>query len=235
MSDETQSETINETPAPAPPAPVQYRVFSVARGRLNRTARAALPRKPSRKQFIGGSQLRLTAGRPLTISEDFLRKNLEELRRQTESHVLEVRTLDGRLVDLQTLMPIESSNTEANTRPQFPLDSVENDKNLPGLNLPPQYAADDLTLPNVLSPGEKPALFESAEEAARAADEGNAPGDRPTPVDDAELDARIAQAQEEASQEEVAQEEAAPETAPGVKEEVSSEKKGGGSRRRSGR
>lgn len=206
---EEKTQEMADAPTEAPP-PVQYLVHSVARGRHNRAARAALPQKPKRKQFIGGEQLRLTNGRPITVSADFLKKNIEELRQKEAAHVLEVRTLDGRRVDLRTLEPSSGPAVPANTIPAFQPDSVNNDKNFPGLPIIPPYTSDELTVPEVLKPGEKPALFDHAQEAADAADQD----DRPTPINPPTA--------------------VEGETAPAAKEEVSSDKKarGGSGHRR---
>ena len=78
--------------------------------------------------------------------------------------------MDGRLVDLNTMAPASAAAGE-DTRPQFPLDSIANDKNFPGLEITPSLAGDDFTPPEVLPPGERPALFEAAEQLADDAGE----------------------------------------------------------------
>lgn len=217
MPEETKTET----------QPVaQYAVHSVVRGRHNRTARAALPQKPRRKQYVGAEQLRLAHGRPLIITEEQLRKNLADFKTKQAAHILEVRTLDGRVVDLETLQPMTAAETAARTSPAFPLDSVNNDKNFPGIPMQTQYVADDLTVPQVLKDGEKPALFDSAKEAAEAAEEKSTTAPVQTTTTSADIDAAVDAAQAAASEEEQG------EAAPAAKEEVSSPKKGGSSRRR---
>jgi len=168
MTEENEEKTATETMAP--PA-VQYKLCSVVRSRHNRTQRAALPVKPRRKQYVGNEMIRLAHGRPTIITGETLQKNLEEIKDKVANHVLEVRTMDDKLVDLETMEAIDTAAPAGETRPQFPLDSVANDKNFPGLNMPPAYPNDDLTPPEVLEPGQKPDLFEAAETVAREADE----------------------------------------------------------------
>lgn len=187
-----------EKPETLPPTLTRYQLISMVRSRHNRSARMALPVAPRRKQYIGDSMLRLAHGRPLIITEEVLRKNLAEVKEKAAGHVLEVRTMDGKLVDLDTLQPIVGTEAvEGDTRPQFQLDSIANDKNFPGLDMPPSYPNDDLTPPQVLEAGQKPALFEDAEQVAREADEPDAPtgeipaadgGTAPEPKDEVSSD-----------------------------------------------
>lgn len=181
---------------------IQYAVHSVVRGRHNRTERASLPQKPKRKQYIGVEQFRLTHGRPLLITEEYLHAHLEELRAKQAGHILEVRTTDGRKVDLATLEA--NAALPAAPKPEFQLDSVNNDKNYPGIPghlLARNVGGDDLTIPEVLKGNEKPALFKDAQAAAEDAEDND--GERPTPpnpMDAAELDALVDAAQVDAAQ-----------------------------------
>lgn len=165
--------------AAATPAPTMYQLHSVVRSRHNRTQRAALPQKPRRKQYIGADQIRLAHGRPVIITEQQLRKNIADIKAKVAGHVLVVHTMDGRPVDLDTLQP-RGDVAPVALQPKFPLDSVENDKNFPGLSVTPPYMGDDLTPPEVLEPGQKPALFEHAETAALDADNQDAPPEAET-------------------------------------------------------
>ena len=194
--------------------PTQYSVRSVVRARHNRTARAALPQKPRRKQYVGEGQLRLAHGRALIITEDQLKANLVELREKQAAHILEVRTLDGRLVDLMTL-EVAPGAAGAATAPNFPLDSANNDKNFPGIpgHLLSRGGGDELTVPQILKDNEKPSLFQDA--AAQADDAVDAPASSP----EFDIDALVDEAQ-------------TGDTAPATTEEVSSDKKGGSSRKR---
>ena len=151
-------------------ASTQYAVHSVVRSRHNRTERASLPHNPRRKQYIGANQHRLTHGRALIITEEYLLAHLDELREKAACQILEVRTLDGSKVDLRTLVSTAPPKA-AVTKPEFPMDSVNNDKNFPGLAMVPPYMSDDISVPQVLKPGEVPALFEDAEAVAEGADD----------------------------------------------------------------
>lgn len=175
MPEENEKTAAEETPTAAPPQ-VTYQLCSVVRSRHNRTQRAALPVKPRRKQYVGDGMIRLAHGRPTVITQDQLVKNLAEIKAKVAGHILEVRTMDGRLLDLETGTPVEAAAVE-NTRPQFQPDSVANDKNFEGLQITPPYMNDDLTPPEVLEPGQKPSLFEAAEQVAEEADEQTAPAE----------------------------------------------------------
>ena len=199
MPEETEKLAAEETTTAAPPPPRQYMLRSVVRSIHNRTQRAALPVKPRRKQYVGNDMIRLAHGRATVITEDQLVRNIADIKAKVAAHILEVRTMDGRLFDLETGQPVEAPVTE-NTQPQFPTDSVANDKNFEGLNITPPYMNDDLTPPEVLAPGAKPSLFDNAEQVADEAAE-----------------------QESAAVETPAAEETA-EAAPEAKEEVSSDK-----------
>ena len=143
MPEENENEVV-----PQASPQVRYQLISVVRSRHNRSQRAALPQAPRRKQYVGDGMLRLAHGRPLIITEEVLRKNLAEIKEKASNHILEVRTMEGKLVDLDTLQPLEGTATvDGDTHPQFQLDSIANDKNFPGLDMPPSYTNDDLTPP----------------------------------------------------------------------------------------
>ena len=150
-----------------------YAIHSVTRHPKNRTHRAKLPAAMRKRQFIGPQQRRLVPARPMLMDEEELVKNLEELRQKAAARILEVRTTDGRVVDLSTLEAAPAVHSPP--LPHRRLDSVEYDKKV-GQYIPP-YVGDDLAMPQMLAPGEKPALLEQAgldfahPEAASSADE----------------------------------------------------------------
>jgi hypothetical protein len=195
----------------------QYMIHNVARARHNRAFRAALPQNPRMKQYVGDRVQRLVRGQPLVVSADMVRRNLQELREKNAKHILEVRTTDGRLVDLSTLEAAPPLAVEPKPHPR--LDSLANDKNFP---LPPGYkfiapnTSDDSTMPQLVASGEKPALLQGLEvpEPTPAAEAGDIPEtpeaavvaqppqDDPAPVvvdNDSELEAALAQAQADAA------------------------------------
>lgn len=137
-----------------------YVIHCVSRGRHNRTDRAQLPANPRMKHHIGHDQRRLVRGRPLMLPEELLLHNLEELKAKAAAHILEVRTTDGRLVDLSTLeaQPLRPESP----RPSFKLDSVNDDK--PAGQYIPPYVGDDNSIPQIMPPGEKPSLMKQVEE-----------------------------------------------------------------------
>ncbi|MHB8815795.1 MAG: hypothetical protein ACYDAE_21390, partial [Steroidobacteraceae bacterium] len=141
------------------------------------------------------------------------------LRQKCADHVLEVRTPDGRVVDLTTMEP-------GTAAPKVPLpnkllDSVARDKPT-GQYIPP-YVGDDTSMPQVLPPGQKPALLdERAYDAGHAAAaEAAASAEPPPPV---EIDAAVDAAQADAAAD-------AETSAPAAPEAVSSGKGSKKSRR----
>lgn len=156
---------------------VKYAVQSVARDVKHRTHRAQLPAHLHKKHYVLDTQTRLVAGRRLLLTEAVFQRNLAELREKAAMHILEVRTLDGRLVDLSTLEVAPAMPLPLMPHPK--LDSVADDKQV-GQYIPP-YVGDDTAMPQVLAHGEKPELLKRAE-AESALDNEAA---------DAELDAAL--------------------------------------------
>lgn len=111
-----------------------YLVHNTSRSIHTRTLRAAQPTHTGHKQFITSAQLRLVRARPLQITEEQLRDNLEELREKTGRGLLSVSTLDGRKIDLDTFIPEEAPLPPV--KPHPPLDSVANDKQNVGEYMP---------------------------------------------------------------------------------------------------
>ena len=187
-----------------------YVVHVVSHSKHNRTERANLPKNPRKRQYVGDAQMRVVRGRPIVVSEEYLQKNLESLRKQAAAHCIEVRTPDGRRVDLAT-MQIEAA-PPVQPLPNMPLDSLANDKNPvypPGWVFVPPYVSDDQTVPQLVGEGQQPALMKEALEDANGRptspgpleiEEPAAGESEPLPVDD-DLDKVIAQAQADASME----------------------------------
>lgn len=182
----------------------QYALHSVVRKSAFRSFRAQLPAHMRKNHRVCDQTLRLVPERRLLITETVLRKHLEELRQKCAMHILEVRTMDGRLVDLKTLTPGPAAPAVVQPHPR--LDSVAYDTPT-GQYIPP-YVGDDMSMPSVLPPGQKPSLLTQEEatrrldeEAKKAAVEAAPVQDAPTVPDvDAELEAAIAEAQSEASE-----------------------------------
>lgn len=192
---------------------MEYMIHSTARSRHTRAARASLPQNPRMKQYVGTDQRRLIRGQPILVTEEVLQKNLEELRAKQANHMLEVRTRDGRLVDLETLTPAPAMALEPKPKPR--LDSVANDRNFKqpeGYKFVAPRGGDDANMPQLVQDGDKPALLKEAELMEPTPGEDSAPVDAATEVvaapeehapvtTDAELDAALEAAQAEATDE----------------------------------
>lgn len=105
----------------------KYAIHSMVRSRHNRLARSQLPQPARFKQYVLPDQRRLVRGRPVIITEAELRENIDTLREQHAAHVLEVRTLDGRIVDLGSIRVMPPAPVENHT-PNPRLDSVAYDR-----------------------------------------------------------------------------------------------------------
>lgn len=103
-----------------------YAIHNTVRGRHNRTQRAAAPAHFRFQQRVGAAQTRLVRGRLLMVTEEALLRDLEELKKKQKAGILEVRTLDGRVLDLETMQPAPLPATTPLPNP--PLDSAANDK-----------------------------------------------------------------------------------------------------------
>jgi hypothetical protein len=182
----------------------QYAVHSVVRSTAFRLYRATLPQHQKKRHLICNQTLRLLPGRRLLISEKSLLKHLEELQEKAKLHILEVRTPDGRLVDLSTMATAPAEPKVLLPHPR--LDSVAYDRPT-GQYIPP-YVGDDTAMPQVLPAGQKPQLL--TQEAETKALDDAAAADKLEEKADAELEAAVASAQAEA--------------APPPQEEVSSRK-----------
>lgn len=102
-----------------------YHLMNTCRSVQTRVVRANNPTHSGLKQFIGGTH-RLIRQRPLVFSEELLLQHLDEIRKKHAIGMLEVRTPDGRLVDLETLEPGPSEPTPLKPAPLQ--DSIANDE-----------------------------------------------------------------------------------------------------------
>jgi hypothetical protein len=168
---------------------VHYALHSVVRKKDFRFHRAGLPEHMARKHYLVNGTLRLVPERRLLISEDMLKQNLEEIRQKAAQHILEVRTVDGRLVNLDTFEALPGAPIPPLPRPR--LDSVADDVQV-GQYIPP-YAGDDGVMPQTMAPGQRPALLAQA-----ALEYGEEVATSAAPDADAELDAALEAAQNSA-------------------------------------
>ena len=107
--------------------PEKFFVHNMVRRIETRRARAASPRRHRFKQYLfGDPSRRLVRSRPLAITRDELVKHIEELRRRRREGLIEVKTPDGRFLDLETLNIGRAAPVPQQPHP--PLDSVENDR-----------------------------------------------------------------------------------------------------------
>lgn len=111
-----------------------YQIQNTTREMSTRIQRYGQPTHNRLKQYVLKSQRRLVRGRPVLVTEEELQDNLEELREKSHDGILEVRTMDGRLVDLDTLNVAPVPPTMPS--PSFPLDSVTRDKQNVGNYIP---------------------------------------------------------------------------------------------------
>jgi len=101
-----------------------FYIHNTSRDISKRLQRALAPERAGLLQFLGSQ--RIVRGRPLIINEEALAKYLPELKAAVKSGRLEVKTPDGRKVDLDSLKPAAIAPP-----PPLPVivpDSVVNDK-----------------------------------------------------------------------------------------------------------
>lgn len=107
--------------------PVYYRVHSMVRRVATRSLRL---RSTGRHRFVtrlAGGDITVRRARPATISKVQLLRSLDEIKAATAVGKIEVRTLRGEVVDLDTLVTTAPKKT-ASPPADPPLDSAANDK-----------------------------------------------------------------------------------------------------------
>lgn len=115
--------------------PEALNIHSQVRRQATRLQRMRSPTRHRFTQRVLSDQRRLVRGRPLKITREQLLANLDELQEKNRLGILEVKTMDGRAVDLTSL---EAAKPKvAPPLPHPPLDSVANDK--PSGYIAPQY------------------------------------------------------------------------------------------------
>lgn len=166
-----KNETTEQEPVGTPeekPAPVVYYLLkNVTRGRTNRTARAAFAvgRVPFVQRFAGGTIL-VRRARPARISEAALKANFAEIKRAVDQHKIEVTTLNGRLMNLNTWEVAPAPAVQPLPNP--PLDSAKNDKNENiGYDVPPTPEGTTMNAPTPELLKTDPGQTEEVPEAAK--------------------------------------------------------------------
>lgn len=101
MSDEQTPSAESSTPV------AMYAVHSTVRARHTRTLRASsgMTNRHRFKQHIMSDQRRLIRNRPILITEEQLQAHLDEFKKKQAVGILEVRTMDGRILNLDTMQP----------------------------------------------------------------------------------------------------------------------------------
>lgn len=105
---------------------VLYAIHSVVRGRANRTLRASTPGSSALKQYLFGNKYRLVRGRPVKVTKQEVLANLPELKQKAKLGLVELRTMSGAKVDLETM--VAEPERKPAPMPNVRLDSVNNDK-----------------------------------------------------------------------------------------------------------
>ena len=183
MSDDNQ--TPDATPVEERPMREErkFLICNSTRGRANRTLRAQQAKHHPLRQHLGGGKYRIIRGRPITLTESEVMTHIKEIREKVLSGALEIRTQDGRLVDVETGEPMTDLQ-KSMPLPNPPMDSIANDKQNVGQRMP-QFAGGDTEGDT----SDVPALVAGApvtetEETTPAADPPAAP-----PTDDKPADA----------------------------------------------
>jgi len=140
--------------------PSVFYIHNTIRSRHNRTQRAASASHRGMKQYIGGTH-RVIRSQPLAMAESVFRTHLDEIKAKAKEGLIQVKTRDGRLVDLESLTPT-TPVMEGNPLPKPPLDSIQND--MPAGENRPQFPGG---LPEVQTEeqlNKKPSLFDGLDE-----------------------------------------------------------------------
>jgi len=135
-----------------------FLVHNTVRGRHNRTLRAQSPVHGGMRQHIGGEH-RLVRGRPLELTQKGLERHMKELLEKEKLGLIEVKTRDGRRIDLSTGHIVGGPPPAVNAVPNIRPDSVAHDVNLGG-HIMTQFPG-DVPVQDT-DPNKVPDLFKSA-------------------------------------------------------------------------
>lgn len=170
---EDEKTTNEELPAPEEkPQDLTEEKFllkSVVRGRMNRTLRAQQPVHHRLKQYLAGGKYRIIRGRPVVLQRSEVDKYFDELKTKIAGGVFELCTMDGRLVNIDSLEPIKELGPST-PLPNPPLDSIANDQQNVG-QLIPQFPGGHVEGQQV----DKPDLVAKAETEATEPSEDSLP------------------------------------------------------------
>jgi len=136
----------------------RFGIHNVSRGRQNRTVRAAGVAR-GLKQYIGGTH-RLIRGQVLVLTAEQLQLHTKELAEKEAAGLIEVRTLDGRLVSMADPSKMPAPAPVAPPVPVVVLDSIANDQQNVGQAMP-QFPDGDAVMD--VDPNKVPELVAKAD------------------------------------------------------------------------
>lgn len=113
-----------------------FKVHSGIRKRHTKDKRRGATGRQAFVQRLAGGVIVVRRARTATITESKLMKHIDEFKRAFAEGKVEVRTITGLLVDLDTLNVVEAPPVTP-PQPDFPLDSAANDTKNVGEKLPP--------------------------------------------------------------------------------------------------
>jgi hypothetical protein len=156
---ETKQDELTEAVVVAPVAaderPAFHIIINARNSRTSRTARAMSSTRSRSSQFVGGDQIRVVRSRPREVTKSWLMANIDEVRQKVQQGILDVKSLDGRSVNLDTF-EIAPPIIVIPPTPQPREDTVANDT--PSLGgAVPQYP-DGTSLVDVLRKAQQEAI-----------------------------------------------------------------------------
>lgn len=132
---------------------MSYCLHSTVRSLKTRTLRATQPTHSRRTQFVLDTQRRLIPGRATVIQDDELFRNIESLKQLEKDGILEVRTPEGALVNLETLK-VQVKMPDPKVRPERRVDSAHDD-----LPIGRTFRKTDLSNELMVDPAAKPKIL----------------------------------------------------------------------------
>lgn len=136
----------------------RFGIHNVSRGRQNRTVRAAGVAR-GLKQYIGGTH-RLIRGQVLVLTAEQISLYIKELTEKEAAGLIEVRTLDGRLLSLADPTKQPDPVPPGPPVPVVVLDSIANDQQNVGQAMP-QFPGGDAVMD--VDPNKVPELVAKAD------------------------------------------------------------------------
>ena len=137
----------------------RFAIHNVSRSRANRTVRAQARDHRGLKQFIGGTH-RLIRGEPLYFTGEQIELHLKELQDKESQGMIEIRTMDGRVMSLRDPSAEPRPLPKTPPLPHPVLDSIANDQQNVGQAVP-QFPGGDAHME--ADPNKVPDLVAAAE------------------------------------------------------------------------